>query len=313
MIPVSQTLPDVNLDEILAALDTDTRDYLVLLLNDGAEGLGVRAQGPRAGAGDPAPGADREVRARDQRRARRAAAQPRARRAQLLAADRRARPARHAARELRPELQRRVRHAGRAGRGAARDAAEAARHAGDDAGRRWPRSRRWPTRLGPTLEALRPAARALGAVAAPDAAVPARDDADHPRRDPAVHARGAADGAGAAPGDARPRRRRRPTSRPRSTSSTGCSTRRPTTRPATSEEGFLFWQSWVNHAGNAIFSTAGRARPDPARPDRALVLDRAAARRGREREPAARDARRAAERARAGADLPVHDPGADGG
>lgn len=38
-IPASQTLPDVNLDEILAALDTDTRDYLRLLLGDGAQGL----------------------------------------------------------------------------------------------------------------------------------------------------------------------------------------------------------------------------------------------------------------------------------
>jgi phospholipid/cholesterol/gamma-HCH transport system substrate-binding protein len=38
-IPVSQTLPDVNLDEILAALDADTRDYLTLLLNDGGQAL----------------------------------------------------------------------------------------------------------------------------------------------------------------------------------------------------------------------------------------------------------------------------------
>jgi phospholipid/cholesterol/gamma-HCH transport system substrate-binding protein len=38
-IPVSQTLPDVNLDEILAALDTDTRDYLRILVADGARGL----------------------------------------------------------------------------------------------------------------------------------------------------------------------------------------------------------------------------------------------------------------------------------
>jgi len=38
-IPVAQTLPDVNLDEILAALDADTRDYLTLLLNDGGEAL----------------------------------------------------------------------------------------------------------------------------------------------------------------------------------------------------------------------------------------------------------------------------------
>ena len=73
MIPVSQTLPDVNLDEILASLDTDTRDYLLLLLNDGAQGLGSEREGARAGAGDPAAGADREVRARDQRGPRRAA------------------------------------------------------------------------------------------------------------------------------------------------------------------------------------------------------------------------------------------------
>jgi phospholipid/cholesterol/gamma-HCH transport system substrate-binding protein len=44
-IPISQTLPDVNLDEILSALDSDTRDYLLLLLNDGAQGLGSDAKG----------------------------------------------------------------------------------------------------------------------------------------------------------------------------------------------------------------------------------------------------------------------------
>jgi phospholipid/cholesterol/gamma-HCH transport system substrate-binding protein len=39
VIPVSRTLPDVNLDEVLATLDSDSRDYLVLLLGGGAEGL----------------------------------------------------------------------------------------------------------------------------------------------------------------------------------------------------------------------------------------------------------------------------------
>lgn len=39
VIPVSRTLPDVNLDEVLATLDGDSRDYLVLLLGGGAEGL----------------------------------------------------------------------------------------------------------------------------------------------------------------------------------------------------------------------------------------------------------------------------------
>jgi phospholipid/cholesterol/gamma-HCH transport system substrate-binding protein len=39
VIPVSETLPDVNLDEILASLDADTRDYLTILVDAGAEGL----------------------------------------------------------------------------------------------------------------------------------------------------------------------------------------------------------------------------------------------------------------------------------
>lgn len=38
-IPVKQTLSNVNLDELLASLDTNTRDYLKLLLAGGAEGL----------------------------------------------------------------------------------------------------------------------------------------------------------------------------------------------------------------------------------------------------------------------------------
>jgi len=38
-IPIGQTLPDVNLDEILAVLDGDTRSYLQLLLADAGRGL----------------------------------------------------------------------------------------------------------------------------------------------------------------------------------------------------------------------------------------------------------------------------------
>jgi phospholipid/cholesterol/gamma-HCH transport system substrate-binding protein len=38
-IPVSNTLPDVKLDEILAQLDGDTREYLKLLVNGAGEGL----------------------------------------------------------------------------------------------------------------------------------------------------------------------------------------------------------------------------------------------------------------------------------
>ena len=38
-IPISQTQPDVNVDQILAALDTDTRAYLRLLLGGAGQGL----------------------------------------------------------------------------------------------------------------------------------------------------------------------------------------------------------------------------------------------------------------------------------
>ena len=38
-IPVSNTMPDVNLDEILSSLDADTREYLDLLVNGAGQGL----------------------------------------------------------------------------------------------------------------------------------------------------------------------------------------------------------------------------------------------------------------------------------
>jgi phospholipid/cholesterol/gamma-HCH transport system substrate-binding protein len=44
-IPLANTLPDINPDEILAALDQDTRDYLQLLVQGAGEGL--RGGGPR--------------------------------------------------------------------------------------------------------------------------------------------------------------------------------------------------------------------------------------------------------------------------
>src|ERR687898_60830 len=43
-IPVANTAPDVNLDEVLQFLDTDTRAYLRLLLVGGGEGLRGRGQ-----------------------------------------------------------------------------------------------------------------------------------------------------------------------------------------------------------------------------------------------------------------------------
>ncbi|MCW3039371.1 MAG: hypothetical protein JWM31_1276 [Solirubrobacterales bacterium] len=47
-IPVSQTLENVNLDEVLAALDGDTRQYLQLLI--GGAGEGLRGQGRQLSA-----------------------------------------------------------------------------------------------------------------------------------------------------------------------------------------------------------------------------------------------------------------------
>jgi phospholipid/cholesterol/gamma-HCH transport system substrate-binding protein len=43
-IPVSQTLPDINPDQILAQLDRDTRDYLRLLLGGAGQGLRGNSQ-----------------------------------------------------------------------------------------------------------------------------------------------------------------------------------------------------------------------------------------------------------------------------
>lgn len=43
-VPVDQTLPNVNFDEILASLDADTRDYLQLLVSGAGEGLGGQSR-----------------------------------------------------------------------------------------------------------------------------------------------------------------------------------------------------------------------------------------------------------------------------
>src|SRR5215203_386888 len=43
-VPLANTAPDTNVDEVLAALDTDTRAYLRLLLTQGGQGLNDRGQ-----------------------------------------------------------------------------------------------------------------------------------------------------------------------------------------------------------------------------------------------------------------------------
>jgi phospholipid/cholesterol/gamma-HCH transport system substrate-binding protein len=44
-LPLANTKPQVNSDEILATLDADTRNYLTLLLNGGAQGIGGKEKG----------------------------------------------------------------------------------------------------------------------------------------------------------------------------------------------------------------------------------------------------------------------------
>ena len=104
--------------------------------------------------------------------------------------------------------------------------------------------------------------------------------------------------------DAGPRRRR-------STSSTTCSTSSPTTRPATTRA-TSSGSRWLNHIGPTVFSTAGRARPDPPRrAARQLRRRSACSDTLKTRQPAARhDHRPDATRRRSSEVCPLQRPGA---
>ena len=97
-LPLSQTEPNVNPDQILAALDGDTRDYLQLLLQAGGEGLGGR--GKELSAGPAALRAARARPRRHQRAARSAAREHRPLDHQLPPALRGARAQRHPPRRV---------------------------------------------------------------------------------------------------------------------------------------------------------------------------------------------------------------------
>ena len=308
MIPISQTLPDVNLDEILAALDVDTRDYLLLLLNDGAEGLGSERKGQ-----------------------------------ELAQAIRRIEPTALYARQINEGLAERRRNLARVVHNfslltdelgqrdtqlanfvqnsnavfetlAEQDsalrahAAAAARDARTRPRRRSARSTRWrrcsarrsrtcgrrPARSAPSLRQTRPFLRETTPIIEDElrpftrAALPTVEELRPAMRDLAA-------------------------TTPDLTRSFSVVNRLLNTAaynpPGDKEEGFLFWQSWVNHAGNAIFSTQDAHGPIRRglivlSCSTAQLLDAVA-----QREPAARHARRAAQRADAGDDLPVLDPG----
>jgi phospholipid/cholesterol/gamma-HCH transport system substrate-binding protein len=49
-VPLANTKPQINADEILATLDADTRNYLTLLLQGGAQGIGGKQKGLQASA-----------------------------------------------------------------------------------------------------------------------------------------------------------------------------------------------------------------------------------------------------------------------
>ncbi len=241
-IPISQTLPDVNLDEILASLDTDTRDYLLLLLNDGAQGVGSAAKGARPGPARCG-----------------GSSRPRATRARSTSSSRCARGniARvvHNFRLLTDAL-------GAQGRRSWRTSCRTPTRSSAPSPPRTPdlRSiaaassratltttqttlgqgqRRSPTRSGRRCRRPAPAARARSARRWRQTRPFLRETTPIIQRpDPAVHARRAAHGAGAAAGAAATWRRRRRTSRRRSRSSTTCSTSSPTTRRA-SRRGLL--------------------------------------------------------------------------
>ena len=252
-IPVSQTLPNVNFDEILAALDTDTRSYLQLLIGGGGRGLDGNGKDLSAtfrrfeptsrdiaedhGAARPAPGNIRRSIHNFSVLPRRVGDQGRA----AGGAGRR--------------VQRGVPGVRRPGRErCARRCSSCPATLTDDRHRAWPR----PTgSAGARADARRPAARRprARAVAEADRGRSSADDAGHPERScgrsRATRCRrckvlrpAARDLAALTPGARRPRSR----------SSTTCSTSWPTTRRA-SEEGYLFWVVVANHIGPTVFST----------------------------------------------------------
>jgi phospholipid/cholesterol/gamma-HCH transport system substrate-binding protein len=253
VIPVSQTLPDVNLDEILSALDSDTRDYLQLLLNDGAQGLGSQQKGR-----------------------------------QLAQAIRRLEPTAKYAREINEGLAERRQNLARVVHNFSLLTDELGKKdtqlanfvqnsnavfdtlAGQDASLRQILQKLPGTLettqvtlgkvktladvLGPTLEDLRPAARALGPSLRQTRpflreSTPVIRDEIRPFTRAALPT----------VKELRPAMRDLAATTPDLTASFSVINRLLNevayNPPGDKEEGFLFWQSWVNHAGNAIFST----------------------------------------------------------
>ena len=259
VIPVSQTLPDVNLDEILSALDTDTRNYLLLLLNDGAEGLGSQQKGRELAAAirrlEPTAKYSREI--------------------NEALAERRANIRRvvHNFSLLTTELGKRDTQLANF---VQNSNAVFATLADQDASLRQILQKLPGTLqttqttlgkvktladvMGPTLESLRPAARALGPSLRQTR--PFLTKTTPITRD---ELRPFARAALPTTRELRPAMRDLAESTPDLTRSFSVVNRLLNelayNPPGEQDEGFLFWQAWVNHAGNSLFSTADAHGP----------------------------------------------------
>jgi phospholipid/cholesterol/gamma-HCH transport system substrate-binding protein len=253
VIPISQTLPDVNLDEILSALDSDTRDYLRLLLSDGAQGIGSQEKGRQLAD------AIRDI-------------QPTAKYAREInegLATRRANLARvvHNFSLLTDELGRRdtqlanfvensnaVFESLASQDTALRSSLEKLPGALGTTNTTLGKVKGLADELGPTLQALRPGARALGPSL--------RQTRPFLRQTTPVikdELRPFARAALPTVTDLRPALRDLAAATPDLTRSFNVVNRLLNevayNPPGDKEEGFLFWQSWVNHAGNAVFAS----------------------------------------------------------
>ena len=211
-IPLASTEANVQPDQILASLDGDTRNYLKLLVQGGAEGLG--GNGEEFSAGLAALRAPRQVRRQAQPRPRRAAAQHQARDLQV----RRARDGRLRASDVRladfVSTQSQVFDAFANQEANLRELLQELPSTLEETRTALASGETLANELGPASEALIPAARAFesGQESAP--APGARDAGADREPDPPVHAEGrarrsshleqAADAAGQRPSTRRP-------------------------------------------------------------------------------------------------------------
>ena len=256
-IPVGQTQPDVNLDEVLAALDGDTRLYLQALLNAGAEGLDGRGED----LGDTFRQFEPTARALKQINGALAKRRGNIKRAihNFSPAVGGARRQERRDRALRRGLQRRAVRAGRPG-GSIRETLRELPSALSETGDALEATDELAAELGPALGKLRPAARRLGPDA--DAACSRscatttpmlRDEIRPLVRPPTRWSTSCARRCATC-------RRRPATSSPRWRSSTACVDMLAYNPPGV-EEGYLFWFSWVNHLGASLFNTADAHGP----------------------------------------------------